>query len=74
MDEKQTQAAVVGVFEMFVAHLKAGDRVRIVGLGILEVKDCPASMGHNSATGEAVQIQASKKVAFRAAKDLKDAL
>ncbi len=74
MDKKQAEAAVAGVFEMLVAHLKSGDRVRIAGLGILEVKDRPARMGRNPATGEAVQIKASKKVAFRAAKDLKDAL
>ena len=74
MDKKQAEAAVAGVFEMLVAHLKAGDRVRIAGLGIFEVKDRPARVGRNPATGEAVQIEASRKVAFRAAKDLKDAL
>ena len=30
-------------------------------------------MGRNPATGEAIQIKASKKVAFRAAKELKEA-
>ncbi len=74
VDKKQAEAAVAGVFEMLVAHLKAGDRVRIAGLDILEVKDRPARMGRNPATGEAVQIKASKTVAFRAAKDLKDVL
>jgi DNA-binding protein HU-beta len=31
-------------------------------------------MGRNPATGEAIQIKASKKVAFRAAKELKEAV
>jgi DNA-binding protein HU-beta len=31
-------------------------------------------MGRNSATGEAIKIKASKKVAFRAAKELKEAI
>jgi DNA-binding protein HU-beta len=44
------------------------------GLGIIEVKDRPARMGRNPATGAAVQIAASKKVAFRAAKELKAAM
>ena len=74
MDKKQAEATVAGVFEMPVAHLKAGDQIRIAGLGILEVKDRPARTGRKPATGEAVQIEASRKVAFRAAKDLKDAL
>ena len=62
------------MFEVLVAHLKSGDRVKIAGLGILEVKDRPTRMGRNPATGEAVQIKATKKVALRVAKNLKDAL
>jgi len=54
--------------------LKNGDRVRMSGLGIIEVKDRPARMGRNPATGAAIQISASKKVAFRAAKELKAAV
>lgn len=57
---------------MLVAHLKSGDRVRITGLGIPEVKDRPALIGRNPAAGEAAQVKASKKIAFRAAKGLKD--
>jgi len=74
MDKKQADTVVADVFEMLVAHLKSGDRLRIGGLGILEVKNRPARMGRNPATGAAIQIQASKKVAFRAAKELKDAI
>jgi hypothetical protein len=47
------------------------ERVRIVGLGILQVRKRAARMGRNPATGEAIKIKASRKVAFRAAKDLK---
>ena len=54
--------------------VKNGDRMRMSGLGIIEVKDRPARMGRNPATGAAVQIAASKKVAFRAAKELKEAV
>src|SRR5262249_33216769 len=49
-------------------------RVRIPGLGILQVRKRPARMGRNPATGEAIKIKASKKIAFRAAKDLKAAV
>ena len=55
-------------------HLKKGDRIRIAGLGILQVRKRPARMGRNPATGEQIKIKASKKVAFRAAKDLKEAI
>ena len=72
MDKKQAEAAIAGVFEMLVVHLKSGDRVRIAGLGILTVKDRPVRMGRNPAAGEAAQVKAGRKDAFRAAKNLKD--
>ncbi len=74
MERKQADAVVADVFASVVGHLKSGERVRINGFGILEVKDRPARMGRNPATGEAVQIAASRKVAFRVAKDLKSAI
>jgi DNA-binding protein HU-beta len=55
-------------------HLKKGARIRIVGLGTLEVKKRAARMGRNPATGASIKIKASKKVAFRAAKVLKEAV
>ena len=55
-------------------HLKKGDRIRLVGLGVLVVRKRAARMGRNPATGEPVQIKASKKVAFRAAKELKESI
>jgi DNA-binding protein HU-beta len=59
---------------LITKHLKKGERVKIVGLGILQVRKRAARMGRNPATGEAIKIKASKKVAFRAAKDLKEAI
>lgn len=70
--------AVAGIFDDFVQsivkNLKKGHKVRITGLGILQVRKRPARMGRNPATGEAIKIKASKKVAFRVAKDLKEAV
>jgi DNA-binding protein HU-beta len=74
MPPKQASLLLGSLVELMVEHLKQGDRLRIGGLGVLEVKDRPARMGRNPATGAAVQIQASKKVAFRAAKELKEAI
>jgi len=70
--------AVAGLFDDFVGltvkNLKKGNKVRITGLGILQVRRRAARMGRNPATGEAIKIKASKKVAFRVAKDLKEAI
>lgn len=48
-------------------------KVRIDKVGIIQVKDRAARMGRNPQTGEEIKIPASKKVAFRAAKSLKEA-
>ena len=71
---KEAQAMLDSVVGLLVKHLKAGDKLRVNGLGILEVKDRPARTGRNPATGEPVQIAASKKIAFRPAKELKAAI
>ena len=60
-----------GLVGLITKHLKKGERIRIAGFGILQVRKRPARMGRNPATGEAIKIKASKKVAFRAAKELK---
>ena len=59
---------------LLVKNLKKGNRVRIAGLGILQVKKRAARMGRNPATGETIQIPAKRKIAFRAAKELKEAV
>ena len=74
MSKKQTEAVLGDLVTKVTKHLKKGDRIRIVGLGILQVRKRAARMGRNPATGEAIQIKASKKVAFRAAKELKEAV
>jgi DNA-binding protein HU-beta len=71
---KQAQAMLTGVVDLLVEHLKAGDKLRLKGLGVLEVKNRPARTGRNPATGATVQIAASKKIAFRPAKELKEAI
>ncbi len=74
MSKKQTEAVLGGLVGLVGKHLKKGDRIRIGGLGILVVRKRAARMGRNPATGEPIQIKASKKVAFRASKELKEAV
>jgi DNA-binding protein HU-beta len=65
------RALLDDLISLITKHLKKGERVRIAGLGILQVRKRAARMGRNPATGEAIKIKASKKVAFRASKELK---
>ena len=74
LSKKQTEAIMNDLIAMMVKHLKKGERIRIGGFGILQVRKRAARMGRNPATGEPIKIKASKKVAFRAAKDLKEAV
>jgi DNA-binding protein HU-beta len=72
--KKQAEGMLNGMIGLVVKHLKKGDRIRIGGLGILQVRNRAARMGRNPATGEPIKIKASKKVAFRASKELKEAV
>lgn len=74
MTKKDAANAIGDFVGLTVRHLKKGNKVRITGLGILQVRKSAARMGRNPATGEPIKIKASNKVAFRVAKDLKDAI
>jgi DNA-binding protein HU-beta len=72
--KRQANEMLSQVVEMIAKSLKKGDKIRLTGLGILQVRKRAARMGRNPQTGEPVKIKASKKIAFRAAKDLKDSI
>ena len=72
--KKQATEMLTDMVTMIGKHLKKGMRVRMPGLGIMQVRNRPARMGRNPATGEAIKIKASKKVAFRVAKELKESI
>jgi DNA-binding protein HU-beta len=74
LSKRQAEAVLTGMVDLVVKNLKKGARIRIAGLGIMSVRKRAARMGRNPATGEAIKIKASKKVAFRVAKDLKEAI
>jgi DNA-binding protein HU-beta len=71
LTKKQANEIMDDLVVMVTKQLKKGVRIRLNGLGILQVRKRAARMGRNPATGEAIKIKASKKVAFRAAKELK---
>lgn len=49
-------------------------RVMLAGIGSFEVREAPSRRGRNPATGEEIQIPATKTVRFRPAKAIKDFL
>ena len=74
LTKKHGQQMLEDLVGLITKHLKNGERVKIAGLGILQVRNRAARIGRNPATGEQIQIKASKKVAFRATKELKMAI
>ena len=74
MSKKAMNELLGNFVELTVKNLKKGNKVRITGLGIFQVRKRPARLGRNPLTGEQIKIKASKKLAFRAAKEVKDAI
>jgi DNA-binding protein HU-beta len=74
LPKKQAEAMLGDLVALTTRHLKKGDKIRLNGIGMLQVRKRAARMGRNPATGESIKIKASKKVAFRAAKELKEAV
>lgn len=74
LPKKQAEALLGELMAMATEHLKKGDKVRLTGLGTLQVRARPARTGRNPATGATIQIAASKKIAFQPAKELKESV
>jgi DNA-binding protein HU-beta len=72
LPKKVAEAVLADLVSVATTHLKKGDKVRLTGLGILQVRAREARTGRNPATGESIEIAASRKIAFRPAKELKD--
>lgn len=74
LDRKQSEKALDSVIAIVTEALKAGDKVQLIGFGTFEVKSRAAHTGRNPATGETIEIAASKTPVFKAGKTLRDAL
>jgi len=68
--KKVLEAALAGIVEA----AKKGEEVNLSGFGKFKVKDSPARQGRNPATGETIEIAASRKLGFSPAKQVKDAI
>jgi len=72
--KKEAQEIVDTVWDTIKGSLKKKEDVAISGFGTFKVKQTKARMGRNPKTGEAIQIPAKKKIAFRVSKELKSLL
>jgi DNA-binding protein HU-beta len=69
-----TRKILDSIIAAITAAASAGDEVRLAGFGGFKVTDRAERQGRNPATGETMTIAASKKLTFRPAKHVRDAL
>jgi DNA-binding protein HU-beta len=78
VENKLTQSQVKGALNSlagFIAQgLKTDAKFELKGVGTISTIDTPERQGRNPATGEALIIQAGKRIKLKASKALKDAV
>jgi DNA-binding protein HU-beta len=74
VEKSAAKKVVEAVFAAIVDAAKKGEEVNLPGFGKFKVKDSPARQGRNPATGETIEIAASRKLGFSPAKSVKDAV
>lgn len=74
VERKQARQVIEGVFKAVVEAAQKGEEVSIPGFGKFKVAEREARQGRNPATGQPIQIAASRKLAFTPAKQVKDAM
>lgn len=74
LKKSQATTAVEAVFDTIAKTLGRGEEVAVPGFGVFRVAKRAAREGRNPMTGEKIQIAASVKPKFRAAKALKEAV
>ncbi|UUL81433.1 HU family DNA-binding protein [Sphingomonas qomolangmaensis] len=72
--DADAKRAITPVFDQITSAAAKGDEVPIPGFGTFSVKDRPERQGRNPSNGEAITIAASKNLAFKPVKGLKDKL
>lgn len=74
LNKTQAKRVIEDVFAAIVAAAAAGQEVSLTSFGRFKVTDRAARQGRNPATGEVIEIAASKKLTFVPAKLVRDTL
>jgi DNA-binding protein HU-beta len=74
LSASDAKSAVDATFDAIAAELAGGSEVAVAGFGKFSVSERSAREGRNPATGETIQIAASKAAKFSAASALKKQL
>jgi len=74
LTRKQAGDALDAFVAAVTEEVSKGEKVTIVGFGTFELKERAAHIGRNPATGESIEIAASKAPVFKAGKGFKDSV
>ncbi len=74
LTREQANKALEAVLNSVADGVVNGEAVQIVGFGTFSVTERAARTGRNPATGEAIEIPASRNVHFKSGKGLKEKL
>jgi DNA-binding protein HU-beta len=74
LSKAEARRLLDAVLAAIVDAAKSGEEVALSGFGRFKVTDRAARQGRNPQTGEAMEIAASRKLAFAPAKPVRDAL
>ncbi|MFC0469590.1 HU family DNA-binding protein [Halalkalibacter kiskunsagensis] len=74
LSKKDAGSAVNAVFDLIGESMSKGETVQLIGFGNFEVRERAARKGRNPQTGEEIDIAATKTPAFKAGKQLKEAV
>lgn len=72
--KQDASKAVNSIMEAIEYFALKGEKVQLLGLGSFEVRERAERKGRNPQTGKEITIKASKSLAFKQGKGIKDAL
>lgn len=74
LTQKDAAKVIDALFVTITQTLAKEEKIQLIGFGTFEVRDRAARKGRNPQTGEEIDIAASKVPAFKAGKELKEAV
>lgn len=74
LSKQDASASVQAVLNQITQSLQKGESIQLLGFGAFEVRERSARTGRNPQTGEEMHIPGGKVPAFKAGKNLKEAV
>jgi DNA-binding protein HU-beta len=74
LTRRQAAEALEAVFAAIAEAVRSGEGAKVPGFGSFSLSERAARKGRNPATGESINIKASKTVRFKVGKELKEAV